>query len=137
MYQILKNISDTNDYPFEYARRDFQNLYEEVEQLNVPHIFLDPVTETREFGDYGEHISTTYEGSFLMVVSSDFEDESYEYKYTENIKPLLSSSMAVITDGIKCNATLEIQQWRMVEVINIFDYTMDGIACTFNVKEKI
>tara|TARA_R110000772_G_scaffold143585_1_gene253157 strand:- start:84 stop:497 length:414 start_codon:yes stop_codon:yes gene_type:complete len=137
MYAILKTIAESNKWEFEYGRSDYNNLYDAQEKKLIPQIFLDPVVIEKQFGEYNEQISQTEGGSFMILVSSDIDEESYDIRYTKYIQPLISTSMGIIESAISCDETYVINSWRLTEVINVFDYNMDGIICTYNLTKDI
>ncbi|OAB78786.1 hypothetical protein [Cochleicola gelatinilyticus] len=134
MYEFLKQVAEDNKYPFLYARTDYQNLYNELEQVDTPHIFLDPVQIDESFGDYNEVEETTYIGSFTILVSSDI-DEDYDYKYLNHIKPVAKEGAIVIKEALRCEGKFTINNWRETEVVNAFDYNLDGLVIRFNITE--
>lgn len=134
MYELLKNICEANEYPFIYARRDYANLYDEIEKPNVPHIFLDPIIREERSNDMGVTESIIYSGHFMLVVSSDIDETSYDYRYQTYIKPLLSGAMGAIKDGIRCGENVAFNQWRTTEIINLFDYNLDGLIVNYNIS---
>ena len=136
MYNILKQLATDNSYGFIYARRDYANLYDEVPTGQVQ-LFVDPVVITESFGEYNQVESREYSGSFMVLISSDIEKGDYEARYLGEIKPLLDVAMLAIKDGLKCNGNITINVWRTVEVINLFDYNMDGIVVTYTVEEDV
>lgn len=136
MYEILKQIAKDNNLGFTYARRDYANLHNEI-PTGHPHVFLDPVQITETFGEYNQIESRQFAGSFLVVISSDIEKGNYEQRYLDEIKPILDETMGSITGSMKCGAKIQINSWRTVEVINLFDYGMDGIAVTYTVTEDV
>jgi len=136
MYDVLKTIATINNWVFQYARKDYANLFDEAEQIGVPHIFLDPVQIDTVFDEFNEPISTSYEGSFMCLVSSDIDEENYDYKYQTHIKPLATTALNNIKDYVRCNTDISITNWREVEVINVFDYNLDGILVTYKLDEQ-
>ncbi|OCK42537.1 hypothetical protein BA195_10195 [Tenacibaculum soleae] len=133
MYEILKYIADYNNWIFEYARKDFHNLYNEAEQKNTPHLFVDPIQITEGFDEYNNVISTNYSGSFMLLLSSNIDEEDYNYRYQSYIKPIIEDSLKLIKEGIKCDGENLINNWRIIEVINAFDYNFDGVIITYSI----
>lgn len=133
MYEILQEIATNNSMGFLYARKDFANLYNEVES-NQTQIILDPVQITESFGEYNQVESKEYQGTFMVLVSSDIDEKDYDYRYQTYIKPILEESMNTIKNSIKCSGVLSITVWRTIEIINILDYNMDGIVINYNVR---
>lgn len=135
MYEILQEIATNNSMGFLYARKDFANLYNEVES-NQTQIILDPVQITESFGEYNQVESKEYQGTFMVLVSSDIDEKDYDYRYQTYIKPILEESMNTIKNSIKCSGVLSITVWRTIEIINILDYNMDGIVVAYTVIEQ-
>lgn len=133
MYELLKNIALDNGFDFTYARRDYANLYNEIEDKSAIYLFLDPVTIDKTFDDYGNTINTTYTGTFMLLKSSEFSDD-YITRYLEDIQPLLNEGSAAILEGIGCSG-YTINNWRSVEGINIFDWNFDGLIITYNISK--
>lgn len=133
MYEILQEIATNNSMGFLYARKDFANLYNEVES-NQTQIILDPVQITESFGEYNQVESKEYQGTFMVLVSSDIDEKDYDYRYQTYIKPILEESMNTIKNSIKCSGVLSITVWRTIEIINILDYNMDGIVINYTVR---
>lgn len=133
MYEILKVIAAANNWIFEYGRADFNNLFEASEQKNVSHLFLDPVKIGKNRGDAGGVESISYSGSFMLLYSSDIDKVSYEQRYIDYIKPIISSQIDKVENDLTCEQEANIEQWEIVEVINMFDYNLDGIMVTYKV----
>lgn len=137
MYDILKNIAEVqvlgaDQFGFVYARKDFANLYNEVEGT-VPIIFLDPVVIDTNFGDFNTVESVTYSGTFMLVVNSDIDETDYDYRYQNYIKPLLDGALTTIKGALVCTYPVTFNTWRTQEIINILDYTLDGVIVTYNI----
>ena len=133
MYDLIKEIASVNSWGFEYSRRDFSNLYDK-EETTAPVIFLDPVTTTDDFDEYGTILSKSYSGSFMVLLSSNLDEEDYDSRYQKYIRPLVNGALSKIKESIKCTSSMSIESWREVEIINVFDYGFDGIVVTFSVK---
>ena len=135
MYEILKAIATANNWPFMYARRDWRNLYEDIERKGVNHIFVDPVTTKKSKGDMGVTESITYSGSFLILRDSDLDDDNYEFRYTEYIKPILDEDLEEkIEDILRCEHEAKLDMWEITEVINITDHNLDGVLVTYSIS---
>lgn len=135
MYDLLKATSTTNNWVFQYSRRDFSNLFDEVEQPNMPHIFLDPVQIDTTFDEYNTVNSTQYNGSFMVLMSSDIDEVDYDYKYQNHIKPIITNTLGIIKEAIQCDGEKTIQLWREIEIINALDYNFDGVVVTYTINE--
>jgi hypothetical protein len=135
MYEILKAIALLNNWPFMYARKDWRNLYDDIERPEVNHIFLDPVTTKKLKGDMGVTESITYSGSFLILRDSDLDDDNYEFRYQEYIKPILDEDLEEkIEDVLRCEHEAKLDMWETTEVINITDHNLDGVLVVYSIS---
>lgn len=133
MYEILKAICLAEDWSFTYARTDFQNLFDEVEKVGVPHIFLDPVVIEDVENDMNVIEEKVYSGSFMILASSDL-DKDYEDRFQEYIKPLIDTAIVKVKESIRCGGeVVTFNLWRSVEVVNVFDYNFDGLIVSYNI----
>lgn len=138
MYDILKQIALDNNWVFDYGRADFQNLYNDEPLLNAVHLFLDPVTRSIEKNESGETEALIYSGSFMLLLSSSIDVVDYNFKYENHIEPLLGAiGSDIIQNSLKCNNSINIDAWETTEIINIFDYNLDGIVVTYKVREVL
>ena len=133
MYEIIKYLCDYNNWGFTYARTDFQNLYDMEEIPFKPLIFLDPIQITEEFDEYNTVNKTNYNGSFMVLVSSDLDAIDYDTRYQNHIKPIIDNTLETLKQGVKCDGKNSINSWRVIEVINVLDFNGDGVAVTFNI----
>jgi hypothetical protein len=129
VYEFFKNIAEFNGFAFEYSRSDYQNLYDEM-TTDIIHLFVDPIIIDSTFSDSG-HETKTYSGKFMLLVSSDI-DEDYKQKYLDNIKPIIDSAIQVVKDDLRC-ADYDISKFQTLEVINLFDFNLDGVLVNYNV----
>lgn len=140
MYEILKQIAavqvdGADQFGFMYARRDFANLYNELEP-NKPVIFLDPVVIDSNFSEMGIVESVTYSGSFMILMSSDVDEVDYDTRYQAYIKPLLTGALLTIKAALICDYPSTIEAWRTTEIINVLDYTFDGIIVNYRINRN-
>lgn len=131
MYDKLKAIATDQGWVFKYARKDFQNLVNEVEG-DQTFLFLDPVQIGHDFGEFGEAQDKVYSGSFMLLKSSEL-DEGYEQRYLTDIKPLIESQLLIIQEAFACS-DYTIDSWNTTEIINLFDYGYDGIVVSYSVS---
>lgn len=129
MYNLLKNLAEDNDWIYEYSRADYQNLYDEMTNNKI-HLFVDPITTSSTFSDSGFEEKSSY-GKLMILVSSDV-DEDYKQKYDNHIKPLIDGALQTLKDTLIC-ADANIQKFETTEVINLFDFNLDGVLVNYNV----
>ena len=134
MYEILKAVAIAQSWLFDYGRSDFQNLFNEVEQKNVSHLFLDPVEIRKRRNDTGGIEALIYSGSFMLLYSSDIDEMSYEERYEKYIKPIKDTQIELIENELICGNEATIEEWTILEVINVFDFNADGAIVTYRVS---
>lgn len=132
MYDFYKNIAETNNWIFEYSRADYQSLYDEIITGGTVHLFVDPITIDSNFSDSGNE-TKLFSGKFLMLLSSDV-DETYSDKYTDYIKPLIDNNLQNLKDELICSE-FEINKFQVTEVINLFDFNLDGVLVNYNITQ--
>ncbi len=129
MHDFLKNIAEENDWSFEYARTDYQNLYDDIETERT-YLFVDPITTDSKFSSAGNE-TLTYSGKLFLLLSSDV-DEEYSNKYVQYIKPLFEDARNLIIGAFACSQ-YEVNIFKTTEVINLFDQNLDGLLINYSV----
>ena len=129
----MKAIAAANSWVFDYGRSDFQNLFNAAEQKLKSHLFLDPVKIGKNRNDTGGVEAMVYSGSFMLLYSSDLDEVSYSDRYEKYIKPIVMTQIELIETDLICTQQANIEQWEIVEVINMFDYNLDGIIVTYRI----
>lgn len=133
MYDFLKDLSETSDWNFVYGRSDFQNL-DDAERDEVKlHLFLDPVKIRKKRNDQNEIESRTFSGTFMMLYSSSIDELTYEERYKEYIKPIIEGRIDEIEENLTCEHEVKFEEWVSDEIINVFDYNLDGIIVTYKI----
>lgn len=134
--QKLNEFATAQGWEFNHARRDFQNLQDITEWISSEtesyatgqtFIFLDPVV--REPSAAG----VRYTGNFLVLTNSDV-DMDYQQKYTAYIEPLLSIVGKTLWNQLRC--AYEMNNFKMVEVVNVFDFNADGLSVAFTLQSS-
>lgn len=130
----FKQIADAKGWRFVNARRDYQNLIDatnfvadEVEGYEVGEtvLFLDPVITK------SENNGLRFTGNFMVLTKSDLDD-TYEGKQEKYIDPLIEILMQQTYHNLQCQ--FDVDQWKSIEVINVFDFNADGLSINFNLK---
>lgn len=135
--EILEAKALADGYPFTHARKDFQNLFDDLENDGIPHVFLDPVILDDKHDDQGTVEAITNSGSFMLLVSSDLDEVSYKYRYDNYIKRMIDVIAPDVKSYIKCNSNVTFNTWRITEVINLMDQNFDGIIIEYNIDFEI
>ena len=127
MFEFLKNLATENEWHFEYGRQDYQNLA----QLSgdTVGLFVDPIVIDSRFSDSGNE-SQSFSGKLMFLINSDVDD-FYQEKYVE-IKTKISNELQKLKDGLACSE-YQINSFRTMEVINLFDQNYDGWLVNYNV----
>lgn len=129
----LSEFATSKQWQFINARRDYQNLQNITEWISSEtegydtgqtFIFLDPVTRVPTTS------GVRYSGNFLVLTNSDI-DMTYQQKLDAYIKPLLSIVGKQLWNQIRCS--YDISQFRIIEVVNVFDFNADGVSVAFDV----
>lgn len=131
MYELLKTIAQDNDWIFDYGRKDYLNLNDDMETDKI-YLFAEPIEISSKFSDSGNE-QKTYSGKLMILVSSDL-DETYLQKYENHIQPLIQNAGDILKNAMVCDE-YEILNFKSMEVINLFDYNVDGVLITYSVNE--
>ena len=134
MYNELKIIAETNNFEFIYARRDFQNLNRGSEDLEKIFLFLDPIQKNDQFDEYSNLLSTSYNGTFMLVKQSKLGDK-YQHRFETTIRPLLEEKLNIITDSFGCT-DYSIDSWNTTEIINVFSQNFDGVIVSYSITHE-
>ncbi|RZJ67688.1 MAG: hypothetical protein EOO50_05240 [Flavobacterium sp.] len=124
--ELFEDVANKRWFFF-YGRKDYQNLIEL--EKDVIGLFVEPIVEDPKFNEYGE-ATMTYSGRFLLAVHSDV-DEEYDYKFETYIKPIKENQLPFILTALQCNS-YKINQFRILEVINMEDMNVDGKLVSYN-----
>lgn len=134
IYDTLKALATTNGWGFIYGRRDYNNLFHEVEDKDKVYLFLDPVQIDGKYDEYNALVEDTFNGYFMLLKSSDF-GKGYDYKYEDDIKPLITEKLQIIWNTLS-DQEYGINVFRTTEVINEFDYNYDGILVNYSLTHR-
>lgn len=135
MVEVFKNVAIENKWHFDYGRSDFHNL-NKISAVAEYFLFLDPIEENVVFSEYTAPVMRVFSGRFMLLMQSDFDrlyhsqqatDEA-EGKYHLYIKKCKENAM-LIAEAL-CGK-YQIKQWKMLEVINLFDENFDGVLVNF------
>lgn len=131
----LESLATSYGWRFVHARRDYANLTQalsfvedEAQKYGVGEtiLFLDPVVR-----DGSKTDGIVYSGNFMVLTISDL-DGTYDNKYKDMIKPITDIVLVSMVNQLRCSYT--VNQWRAIEVINVFDINADGLSVNFNLK---
>lgn len=131
----LEAIAEDYGWKFVYARRDYHNLFDvsqfisdEMEDAGNGEtvLFLDPIVRSPE------SIGMRYSGNFMVLTSNDFDGEYEKDKWETIISPLLQKLRSEVYKDIICD--FDINDWTLIEVINMFDFNADGVSVRYNLR---
>lgn len=126
--QLFKTLADDAKWEFHYGREEYQNLNEL--ELDKVGLFVDPITEDPKFSEYGQP-TMAYFGRFLLLMNSDV-DEDYPEKAENYIDKLKETELPIILAKLQCE-NYQINSFRILEAINIYDQNLDGLLVNYNV----
>ena len=130
----FKNIADSLGWGFEYARRDYQNLTDVSDWIHSASqnyatgetfLFLDPVIRSPH------ETGITYSGNMMILTNSDI-DMTYNDKFEGYIRPILDIVLGSFKNKLICD--FDVNLWRVIEVVNFFDFNADGVSISFEIK---
>ncbi|AGO47828.1 hypothetical protein Phi46:1_gp17 [Cellulophaga phage phi46:1] len=135
MKDFLENLAEINGWGFDYGRQDFLNLFDGTHDEKI-HIACDPIKIDRTYTPAGTVESVSNTCSFLIGLSSDYDEENYKYRYDNYIKPLLDEKLKIIENGVRCSGNMEIVSLGSIEVVNsnLFDFNFDGLLINCVIK---
>jgi len=140
MTEAFRTIATANSWDFSYGRDDFHNL--EVPEEGTTALYLDPIETEKNF----ERATKVHSGRFMMLVKSDLDNvydaqkdqDKTTGKFKSNIEPIKAENgpLETLELAIMC-AGYGINQWRCLEVINLFDQNLDGVIINFRITEYL
>lgn len=133
MKEILEQFATAQNWPFEYGREDYLNLFKKPEQIEVSHLFVEPITIEKNRNDSQQVESISYSGMFMLLYSSKFDKASYNDRYNDYIKPIINTQIEDLEQHLICEHEASLDQWKITEVINILDYNLDGVIVDYKV----
>lgn len=133
----LEQIASLYDWEFQYGRSDFQNL--ETQSSKAFFLFLDPIEETLLFNEYNQVKKRTFSGRFMLLKKSDLDrvydaqqhQEKEQGKYESYILPCKNEIQKIPT--FLCSYDIEL--WKILEVIDIYDVNFDGVLVQFKISK--
>ena len=137
---LFETYCTNNSIFFSYGRSDYQNLVQSDSIAEKIYLFLDPVTRLKSFSEFGGNGLITFSGQFLLLIKGDLDKPYYETaqagvsgKYEDNILPLLNTHLQAFEDYLNCTE-YQVNQWQILDAINIYDANMDGLIVTYNLS---
>lgn len=137
--EVFEDKSTDLGWTFSYGNKANQNLIQGDLVADKVYFLLDPVKRRRAFSEYGGTGDTAFSGSFLLLRASTIDQQYYEGqgtekgKYKENIKPLLQTEIVKLEDVLNCE-DYKINEWSIIDVVDVFDFNADGIIVTYNIS---
>jgi hypothetical protein len=139
LVEILEQHSATLNWIFSYGNKANQNLMQATLVPNKIYLILDPVKRKRAFSEFGGTGDTTFTGSFLLLRASTIDQMYYEGqgtergKYKENIRGILGFYLESLEAILNCG-DLKINDWSIVDIVDVFDFNADGVVVTYNIS---
>ena len=132
----LEEFATSKGWTFVPARRDHQNLQNVTDWIHSEtqdhdtgqtFIFLDPVVRVPTTS------GVRYSGNFMVLTNADI-DMTYQQKFEAYIQPRLSQIGHELWNIIRCE--YDITTFRIIEVINQFDFNADGVSVSFDMVDS-
>lgn len=147
----LKTIAtQTLDMAFQYGDKPSINLHNGSSAIDdLKYCFwLMPVTTKPTFNEFNKKIANEHTIALFICIKSEFDAgdgnidgmDYFKEKWEKNIKPLYNDgTLDTFTNSFTCLDKLTLSNMEITEVINIteFDYNMDGLYITLNIKEDL
>lgn len=143
---VLKNIA-TNRLAMDFAYGDKPSLNLKDGTVNDKYCFwLLPVENKPQLNDFNKVIANSWDVALFLCIKADMDggtpdengEDYYNEKWTKSIKPLYDTqALNNLTKAFTCIESLTLTNLISKEVINLFDYNMDGLYITFTIKEDL
>jgi hypothetical protein len=133
MKEIIEAIATANGWVSVYGRKDFNNLYNEIEVENQANLFLEPPVIDDVHNDMGIVEKKVYSGFLTIGYSSDIDEKDYQARYDKYIKPIMDDIIGILKNEIRCGQDVLFNLWRTTEFVNAFDYNFDGVILEYNI----
>jgi hypothetical protein len=139
--KILSDYCTQNGWLFSYGNASNRNLLSSDTAAGQIYVLLDPVRRSVSSSEYGGDGNYTFQGSFMMVVKSDRDQQYHNQKdqlsstgkYEQNIKPLLDDADSFKKE-VDCS-NLDIGQWDIIDLVDVLDVNLDGILISYRVEQ--
>jgi hypothetical protein len=138
---LIKKIAEENSWTFSYGSGAWQNLADHKSEFRKDfedrkvHCLLYTVTKNEVYNDFGGLDSETYSCVLLMGVSSNFNDKDYNFKWENNLKPMIDTRIRILKAGLSdCSYALT-GGLSQKEFSNLFDNNLDGITLEFTLTK--
>lgn len=133
----IKTITeDILSMSFQYGDKPSLNLYD-GEDSGGYFLWLLPVESKNIIDSYNKTTSTEWDIAFFIAKKSDIDSESdyYNSKWGLSIKPIYDNGyIETFTSSFTCDG-LFLSNVVVKEVINLFDWNMDGVYITATITE--
>lgn len=134
----IKSISqDILSMTFQYGDKPSLNLYD-GEDNGGYFFWLLPVESKNIIDQYNKTIAKEWDLAFFIAKKSDIDSESdyYNHKWELSIKPIYDNGyVETFTSSLTCEGNLTLSNVVVKEVINLFDWNMDGLYITATITE--
>ena len=134
----IKSISENIlSMSFQYGDKPSLNLYD-GEDNGGYFLWLLPVESKNIIDQYNKTIMIDWDIAFFIAKKSDIDSESdyYNHKWELNIKPIYDNGyIQTFTSSLTCGGIYTMSNVVVKEVINLFDWNMDGVYVTATISE--
>lgn len=139
MKTFFEQIAQDNDWFFSYGQQEYINLEETDKEMRL---YIQPIEETPVYSPMNNIESTTYSGRIMLLVKSNLDDmydaqlqnDKNLGRYEAHIKRC-KQELSKITSPLLCSG-YQIKQWKIMELINMFDENTDGVLVNFSIERR-
>ncbi|MDI9256331.1 hypothetical protein [Flavobacterium sedimenticola] len=128
-------------FHYAYGKDHWQNLADHAKDDNLPFVDRNKyfkllwVDDDPQLNGYSAIESMRYDGELLILASSKVSDPSYDYKFETHIKHLKELALSFCDLISDCDG-FKVTRWKMIEIENIYDNTLDGIKVQFTITKS-
>jgi len=135
---VIKSIVQNLNMSFKYGDKPSLNLQDgEITGYNV---WLLPVEHKSTVTQYNRVSSRIWDVAFFIFIKSDLDSggDYYNEKWEQNIKPIYTNNYVDnIVNQLSCEERYTTSDIVVKEVINLFDWNMDGLYITMTISEDL
>jgi len=137
----IKKVSTDNGWTFSYGAGQWLNLVDYKSDFRKKfedraiHTLLYTVSKNEQYSSYGAIESESYSCIFMIGVTANIADKDYNYKWENNIQPLIESKVNIFKEAINGCGYIITGGLSEKEFSNLFDNNLDGVTLEFTLTK--
>lgn len=136
---IFKEACEARGWNFDYGTKDYLNLNDYLKSSMLPDqvcFMCDPITIVQNRNEETNAIEEERSsGAFIFAFQADI-DTKYDEKLERYILPLKEQLDTFVNEDLRACTGLTILQWRITEVVDLFDTNVTGLIVQFEIKNS-